>query len=145
MYWKTGLDRFLYPFYVFWVIILVLEPRFGSFLLPFFSFLRVVWGYEVVPEVLWWTTLFSEILFFFFKFVLKLDVEVCPKNDVEWRIVIWIFVLFGGPEGFLMLFLRAPEGGSQGRNRFDGCQKNVQKKMQEREIDLVIYHFFFVC
>ena len=83
--------------------------------------------------------------FFFFKFVLKLDVEVCPKNDVEWRIVIWIFVLFGGPEGFLMLFLRAPEGGSQGRNRFDGCQKNVQKKMQEREIDLVIYHFFFVC
>ena len=56
--------------------------------------------------------MFSDILFFSVKFVLKLDVEVCPKNDVELRIVIWIFVLFGGPEGSLMLFLRAPESGS---------------------------------
>ena len=42
-----------------------------------------------------------------------------------------------------MLFLRAPEGASQGRNRFDGCHKLVQIKTQEREIDLAIYHFIF--
>ena len=128
MYWKTGLDRFLYPFYVFWVIILVLEPRFGSFLLPFFSFLRVVWGYEVVPEVLWWTTLFSEILFFFFKFVLKLDVEVCPKIDVEFRIVKRILARFGCSRGPLKARFGCSRGPLKCRNRLDGCQKLGLKK-----------------
>ena len=44
---------------------------------------------------------FRDSFFFGVKFVLKSDVEVCPKNYVKWRIVIWILVRFGCSRGLL--------------------------------------------